>query len=74
MCPRTHVEIRGRNGPGRRTPKLTLVRSTCVYRCYYYCCMLLPLTAAVVLLLSEVDLVREVTAAAAAALLLRLVE
>ena len=68
-CPRTHVEIRGRNGPGRRAAKphinpihMYTAATTAVCCCYCCCC-----AAA-----AEVNLVRAV--AATAAVLLKLVE
>ena len=73
ICSRTHVEIRGRNGPGRRAPKphtnpihvyVYTAATTAVCCCYCCCC-----AAA-----AEVSLVRAVAASTAAVLLLRLVE
>ena len=70
-CSRTHVEIRGRNGPGRRPPRKKTTNpihmrtaATAVCCCYCCCCAAAP----------EVNLVRAVAAAAAVLLLLRLIE
>ena len=71
LCPRTHVEIRGRNGPGRGAPKpytnpihMCIVVTTTAVRCCYCCCR----AAA-----AEVNLVRTVAATTAGVLLLRLI-
>ena len=68
-CPRAHVDIRGRNGPGRRAPKphtnpIHMCTAATTAVCCRYCCCAAT---------AEVNLVRAVVAIAAL-LLLRLVE